>query len=94
MLTPETAVEPAEGPSALEAAIQSAGGPSAFAGAIGGKVKAQHIINWRKRGVPPDRVKDIVRAARATGTDLIPHRLRPDLYPASFQFSDDELSSV
>lgn len=69
--------------SALERAIELAGGPSALADRIGGSVKAQHIINWRNRGVPVDRVKEIVRAVDGKVTA---HDLMPTLFPKGFEF--------
>lgn len=69
--------------SPFERAIDLAGGPSALADRIGGGVKAQHIINWRNRGLPVDRVKAVVRAVENRVT---PHELMPDLFPDGFAF--------
>lgn len=69
--------------SALERAIEIAGGLSALAERIGGSVKPQHIINWRNRGVPVDRVKEIVRAVEGR---VSPHELAPEIYPKGFEF--------
>lgn len=80
--------------SPFEQLVQDIGGPTALAEAIGGTVKAQHIVNWRQRGVPHDRVKDIIRGARAKGCDVPPSDLRPDLYPAGFRFNDEDLAAA
>jgi DNA-binding transcriptional regulator YdaS (Cro superfamily) len=39
---------------------------------------AQHVNNWRTRGIPADRT---ITFARATGWRTTPHQLRPDIYP-------------
>lgn len=62
--------------SALERAIEVAGGLSALAFRLG--VKPQVVHNWRKRGIPPQRVLEIERATQGLVTR---HQLHPDLYP-------------
>lgn len=61
--------------SALERAIERAGGLSALASAIG--VTPQVVVNWRKRGVPPERCAEIERATEGTVTRA---DLRPDIF--------------
>lgn len=63
--------------SAIKRAIKAAGGPSALATRLG--VKPQHVVNWRSRGVPAERVLDI---EAATDGKVTRYELRPDLYPA------------
>lgn len=41
-------------------------------------VDAQVVVNWRRRGLPADRVLTV---SRATGWRVTPHDLRPDIYP-------------
>lgn len=67
----------------FERAIEIAGGPSALAERIGGSVKAQHIVNWRARGVPVDRIKAIVQAVDGKVTA---HDLMPEMFPEGFEF--------
>lgn len=60
---------------ALRLAIQvTKGGQAAVAAACG--VTSQAVGQWRR--VPPERVLDV---ARASGWQVTPHHLRPDLYP-------------
>lgn len=61
--------------SALERAIAKAGGLTALAAAI--KTTPQVVVNWRKRGVPAERVLDI---EAATGGQVTRHDLRPDIF--------------
>jgi DNA-binding transcriptional regulator YdaS (Cro superfamily) len=75
--------------SAFERAIKIAGGSSALAERIGG-IKPQHIINWRSRGLPVDRVKAVVRAVDGKVTA---HDLAPDLFPKGFVFPDEETAA-
>lgn len=75
--------------SALEKAIEAVGGPSALADRIGGTVKAQHIINWRNRGVPVERVKEIVRA---TDGKVTAHDLMPGIFPEGFEFPAERVA--
>lgn len=60
----------------IEAAISAVGGPTALARRLGTTV--QSVVNWRARGVPPEHVIPIVRAA---GGAVRPYDLRPDIYP-------------
>lgn len=60
----------------LTAAIHIVGGVARLAASVG--VTSQHVVNWRARGVPADRVLGIVRA---TGGAVRPFDLRPDIYP-------------
>jgi len=67
---------------ALLKAIELAGGLSALARAI--NVKPQVVANWKRRGVPAERVLDLERATvdAATGAPRVTRSdLRPDLYP-------------
>ena len=41
----------------------------------------QLMYNWKKRGVPAERVLDVCRAVDWKST---PHELRPDLYPNTY----------
>lgn len=41
-------------------------------------VSQQVICNWRARGLP---IEWVLRVAAATGFEVTPHDLRPDLYP-------------
>ena len=47
-------------------------------------VKQQHVSYWLKNRVPAERVAGIVQA---TQSQVSPHDLRPDLYPAEYNFS-------
>lgn len=51
-------------------------------GAIGAlfdpQISAQAVAKWGAAGVPPDRV---IRIAAATNFEVLPHDLRPDIYP-------------
>lgn len=68
--------------SALERAIEHVGGLTALANAI--KTTPQVVVNWRKRGVPAERVIDIEVATRG---EVSRHELRPDLYPRDAEAS-------
>lgn len=57
----------------LEAAILVAGGVSKLA--EGARVRSQAIAYWKKKGIPPRRVRTV---SRLTGIPC--HVLRPDLY--------------
>lgn len=46
-------------------------------------VKQQHVSYWLKNRVPAERVAVIVHA---TQNQVTPHDLRPDLYPAEYNF--------
>jgi DNA-binding transcriptional regulator YdaS (Cro superfamily) len=54
--------------------IDLLGGPSAVARMTG--VKTPSVIEWRRRGIPPDRCPSIERATRGTVTV---EELRPDV---------------
>lgn len=60
----------------LDKAIEQAGGLSVLAGRIGASPQA--VLNWRKRGIPAERVLDI---EKATDGHVSRHELRGDLYP-------------
>lgn len=62
--------------SALERVIDQAGTAKAVAAKIG--VKPMAVTQWRRRGVPAERVLDLVRIANGA---VSPHELRPDIYP-------------
>ena len=66
---------------ALERAIRSIGTQTEFAQRLG--VSPQVVANWRKRGVPAERVVDVVRATvNEDGIPAVtPHELRPDVFP-------------
>ena len=75
----ETAVATVGGtPTALHRAIAAAGGTqTAQARALG--LSQAHVWNWLRAGrVPAERVLAIYRA---TGGEVTPHALRPDIYP-------------
>lgn len=73
-----------DGVKPLERAIDALGSLSEFARQL--KVSPQVVANWRRRGIPAERVLEIERvtidpdsgAPRVTRSDL-----RPDLYPRS-----------
>lgn len=60
---------------ALDKAIKLAGGVNALAEELG--VKHPAIVQWKLRGVPAERARQI---EAATGVPL--HELRPDLWTA------------
>jgi len=62
--------------SAIKKAIRAAGGLSLLAAKL--DVTPQVVVNWRKRGIPAERVLDIERATEGKVTRF---QLRPDLYP-------------
>lgn len=44
----------------------------------------QVLVNWRKRGIPAERVLEVEKATIEPGSDVpkvTRHQLRPDLYP-------------
>lgn len=61
-------------PGAIDKAIKLAGSPTELARLVG--VTPQVVFNWKKRGVPAERVPAVVRA---TGGLVPAHELRPDL---------------
>lgn len=61
---------------ALTRAINHAGTARALADRLG--LKPMAITQWKKRGVPAERVLDIVRATQG---QVRPYDLRPDVYP-------------
>lgn len=71
---------------ALDKAISAAGSATELAKRL--DVTPQNIFNWRKRGVPAERVPDVVDAA---GGAVLAHELRPDLprlFPAPVEHHD------
>ncbi|EIU2544028.1 YdaS family helix-turn-helix protein [Pseudomonas aeruginosa] len=68
--------------SALEKAISAAGGGRALAQAMG--LSPMAVSQWKKRGVPAERVPAVVRACKGA---VAAHELRPDL-PDLFPFPD------
>jgi len=60
---------------ALDRAIKAAGGGKVLAEKCG--VSAMAVSQWKKRGVPAERVRAVVRAANS---QVLAHELRPDLY--------------
>lgn len=63
---------------ALEKALELCdGSQSELARRVGGKVKQPHVWKWIRAGrVPVERVPAV---SRATGGQVLPHQLRPDL---------------
>ena len=70
---------------ALAKAVQEIGGYSATARALGLKT-AWAVQKWRQ--CPAERVLTVVVACEGAVT---PHDLRPDLYPAGFNFPQEKL---
>ena len=58
----------------LERAIAHAGSPTALAKKVG--VSVQNIFNWKKRGIPAERVPAVVKAVDGA---VSAYELRPDL---------------
>ena len=54
-------------------------------------VSPMALSNWKRRGVPPERVLDI---ERATGGQVSRHELRPDIYPPSGNVSVSEATDA
>lgn len=71
----------------LERACDALDGQGNLAAAIG--VSPQAISQWvnRKRPLPLERVKDIVRA---TSGRITAHDLAPDTFPAGFEFPPEQ----
>jgi len=65
----------------IDRAIEAVGGLTKLANKL--DVYPQVIVNWRKRGVPAERVIAIEQATcDANGRPrVLRHDLRPDLYP-------------
>lgn len=61
----------------IEKSVQILGGQSALARLIGVSQPAVH--KWRKTGIVP--VRRAISIARATGWEITPHDLRPDVFP-------------
>lgn len=59
----------------LERAIEKAGGLTRFAKKL--EISPQVIVNWRKRGVPPERCAEI---ETATEGEITRQHLRPDIF--------------
>lgn len=57
-------------------AISHFGGVNKTAKAVG--VDQPVVSHWIRRGIPADRVLSV---SRATGWQVTPHALRPDIYP-------------
>ena len=62
---------------ALDRAIKAAGGGKDLATKLG--VSPMAVSQWKKRGLPAERVRAVVRAANG---EVQAHELRPDLYEA------------
>lgn len=60
---------------ALDRAIKAAGGGKELATKCG--VSPMAVSQWKKRGLPAERVRAVVRAS---GGKVLAHELRPDLY--------------
>ena len=60
----------------LTKAIKAAGSARVLASRIG--VGPMAVSQWKKRGIPADRVLEVVRAVEG---EVTPHELRPDMYP-------------
>ncbi|MCE4070134.1 MULTISPECIES: transcriptional regulator [Pseudomonas] len=58
----------------ISKAIKAAGSPTELARLVG--VSPQNIFNWKRRGIPPEKVPAVVRAS---GGAVLAHELRPDL---------------
>lgn len=74
--------------SALERAIRTAGGGRALARKLG--VSPMAVSQWKKRGVPAERVPAVVRA---TDGAVQAHELRPDL-PELFPVPADSVAAA
>ena len=62
--------------SAIERAVALIGSQAKLASALG--VSGMAVSQWRRRGIPAERVLAI---ERATGYRVSRHELRPDIYP-------------
>ena len=61
----------------LDKALKLAGGPTAVINAFGYR-STMTISQWRKRGIPAERV---IPLSRLTGWHITPHMIAPALYP-------------
>ncbi|NHN79707.1 helix-turn-helix domain-containing protein [Azotobacter chroococcum] len=73
---------------ALNKAIGVVGSPTELAKRVG--VSPQNIFNWKRRGVPAERVPAVVRA---TDGAVQAHELRPDL-PELFPVPTDSVAAA
>jgi len=67
---------------AIDKAIAAVGSLTKLAARM--KVDPQVLVNWRKRGIPAERVLEVERATVMLEGELPKvgrHELRPDLYP-------------
>jgi DNA-binding transcriptional regulator YdaS (Cro superfamily) len=62
--------------SGIQKAVDASGGTSKLAAKLG--VSQPVVSNWKKRGVPANRV---LAVEAATDGKVTRHELRPDLYP-------------
>ncbi|MFO0447492.1 MAG: transcriptional regulator [Pseudomonadota bacterium] len=62
--------------SPLERAIEAVGGATALARLL--KVEPAAVTNWKRRGVPPDRV---IAVEKACAGAVHRSEIRPDIYP-------------
>lgn len=62
--------------SSFQKAVDLAGGKVALAKALG--IDRTAIYSWREDAIPAERV---IAVCEVVGWKVIPHELRPDLYP-------------
>ena len=64
---------------ALQQALQLAGSQAELARKCGAKTRQAHVWKWLRSG----RVSGLgaLLVAKAVGYEVLPHQLRPDLYP-------------
>lgn len=60
---------------AIDKAAEAVGSQAALAKALG--VTPMAVTQWKKRGVPPERCRDI---EQATGGQVTREELRPDIF--------------
>lgn len=65
-------------PSPFEKVCRLIGSYAAVGSIFDPPVSPQGVAKWADAGVPSERV---LRIAEATGFEVTPHELRPDLYP-------------
>jgi len=68
---------------AIDKAIAAVGSLTELAARM--KVDPQVLVNWRKRGIPAERVLEVERATvmeHGEPPKVRRHELRPDIYPA------------